>query len=58
MTDSPCNLIEKSNMLILSKEMNGKDCCLKTQILMSTKNYLEKNEKPEKVWSGNDFFLG
>ena len=57
-TDSPCNLIEKSNMSILSKEMNEKDRSLKTQILISTTNDLRKNEKTktEKLLSDNGFF--
>ena len=45
MTDWTCNFIEKLNMLILSKEMNEKDRSLKTQILMSTTNGLEKKWK-------------
>ena len=56
MTDSPCNLPEKSSMLLLNKEMNEKDCSLKTQLLISTTNGPLKNEKPEKVWSKNGFF--
>ena len=34
MTDSPCNLPEKSKLL--NKEMNERDCSLKTQLLIST----------------------
>ena len=36
MIDS-CSLLEKSNMLLLSKEMNEKGHSLRTQILMSKK---------------------
>ena len=52
MTDLFCNFLEKSNMLILSKEMNKKDHSLKTPITSD----LEKNEKNENVWSENGFF--
>ena len=54
-TDS-CNLLEKSNVLLLSKEMNEKYRSLKTLILVSTTNGLEKNKKTEKVWSKNGFY--
>ena len=52
MTDSPCNLIEKLNMLTLSEEMNEKDRSLKTQILFSTANDLEKMKKLKKYGLG------
>ena len=37
MTDST-GLLEKSNMMILSKELNEKDSTLKSQLLIATKN--------------------
>ena len=52
MTDL-CNLLEKLNMLPLRKEIKEKGQSLKTQVLMSTTNDLEKNEKLEKY--GPDF---
>ena len=53
MTDS-INLLGKSNMLLLSKELNEKDRKLKAQLKISTKN--EDKTPSENVWMENGFF--
>lgn len=48
------NLVERSNMLLLSKTLNEKDRNLKPQLLLTTKN---KEKTPsEGVWQENGFF--
>lgn len=52
MTDS-INLVEKSNMLLLSKELNKKDRNLPAQLLIATEK--RRNMPIEKVWQENGF---
>ena len=46
--------LEKANMLLLSKEMTGKDKSMKTQLLYKPK--LEDKLSGEKIWTKNGFF--
>lgn len=52
MTDS-INLVEKPNMLLLSKELNKKDRNLPAQLLIATEK--RRNMPIEKVWQENGF---
>lgn len=52
MTDS-INLVEKPNMLLLSKELNKKDQNLPAQLLIATEK--RRNMPIEKVWQENGF---
>lgn len=47
------NILEKSNMLLFSKELNGKDGHLKSQILISTK---DDKTTSECFWTKYGFF--
>ena len=47
------NLLEKSNMLLLTKKLNGKDGNSKSQILISTKDDKTTNEC---LWTKYGFF--
>lgn len=52
LTDS-VNLVEKSNMLLLLKELNKKDRNLPAQLLIATEK--RRNMPIEKVWKENGF---
>ena len=54
MADS-ISLLEESNMIILSKELNEKDRSLKSQLLISTPKEKEKNSSEPGFWE-NGFF--
>ena len=55
MTDS-CRVLEISNMLLRTKELNEKDQSLKSQLLISAASNNSEKEKTELVWRENGYF--
>ena len=56
MTDS-CRMLEISNMLLRTKELNEKDQSLKRQLLISAASNNSEKEKTELVWRENGYFV-
>ena len=54
LTDAPT--LEKANMMVLSKELTGKDRSMKTQLLIRSPTNDDEKLSDEKVWKNNGFF--
>ena len=50
-------MLEKANMLLLTKEATEKDRSAKTQLLLSTNSQLSEKISGEQIWKKNGFFF-
>ena len=50
-------MLEKANMLLLTKEATEKDSSSKTQLLLSTNSQLSEKISGEQIWKKNGFFF-
>ena len=49
-------MLEKANMLLLSKEASEKDRTLKTQLILSTNSQPTEKISGEQIWKNQGFF--